>query len=54
MHRAVRELSMGLMMMSMVFSSGLLGSGCAVHDLGVSEMVFFGCSLQKIEVLKSH
>ena len=52
-HRAVGELLMGLMMMSIAFSSGLLGLGCTFHDSGVSEMVFFGCSLQKMEVLES-
>ena len=53
MHCAVGGLSMGLMMMSIAFSSGLSGLGCTVHDLGVSEMAFFGCSLQKTEVLGS-
>ena len=51
MHCAVGELLMGLMMMSIGFSSGLSGLGCAVHDLGVSRMVFFGHSSQKTEVL---
>ena len=52
-HCAVGKLLMGLMMMSMAFLSGLLGSGCTVHDLGFSRMVFFGCALQKTEVLES-
>ena len=53
-HCAVSELSMGLMMMSIAFSSGLSGSGCTVHDSGFGGMVFFGCALQKTEVLESH
>ena len=52
-HHVVGKLLMGLMMMSIGFSSGLSGLGCAVHDLGVSRKVFFGHSLQKTEVLKS-
>ena len=52
-HCAVGKLLMGLMMILIEFSSGLLGLGCAVHDLGVSGMVFFGCCLQKTEVLGS-
>ena len=53
MHRAVGKLLMGLMMTLIGFSSGLSGLGCAVHDLGVSGIVFFGHSLQKTEVLSS-
>ena len=53
-HHAVSKLLMGLMMMLIAFSSGLLGSGCAIHDLEFGRMVFFGCALQKTEVLESH
>ena len=53
MHRVVGKLLTGLMMMSIRFSSGSSGLGCAVHDLGVSGMVFFGCCSQKTEVLRS-
>ena len=53
MHCAVGKLLMGLMMMSIEFSSALSGSGCTVHDLGFSRMVFFGFALQKMEVLES-
>ena len=41
-HCAVSKLLTVLIVMSMAFSSGLLGSGCAVHDLGFSGIVFFG------------
>ena len=51
--RTVGKLSMGLMMTSIAFSSGLSGLGCTDHDLGFSGMVFFGHALQKTEVLKS-
>ena len=53
MHCVVGKLLMGLMMTSMTFSSGLSGLGCAVHDLGLNKMVFFGQAVQKTEVLKS-
>ena len=52
-HCAVGKLLMGLMMMSMAFLSGLLGSGCTVHDLGFGKIVFFGHALQKAEELES-
>ena len=51
--RTVGKLSMGLMMTSIAFSSGLSGSGFAVHDSGFGRTVFFGHALQKTEVLKS-
>ena len=40
-HCAVGKLLMGLIVMSIAFLSGLLGSGCTVHDLGSRGMVFF-------------
>ena len=51
MHPVVGKLLRGLMKMSIVFLLSLSGSGCAVHDSGFGRMVFFGCALQKIEVL---
>ena len=53
-HPVVGKLLMGLMLMLIAFLLSLLGSGCTVHDLGISWMVFFGCALQKTEVLESH
>ena len=41
------------MMLLIGFFLSLLGSGCTVHDLGFSGMVFFGHALQKMEVLDS-
>ena len=54
MHLVVCKLLLGLMLMSIAFLLSLLGSGCtAVHDLGFKTMEFFGCALQKTDVLGS-
>ena len=54
MHFVVGKLLLGLMLMSIAFLLSLSGSGFTVHDLRVGTMEFFGCALQKTDVLGSH
>ena len=53
MHLVVGKLLLGLMFVSIAFLLSLSGSGCTVHDLGFKTIEFFGCALQKTDVLGS-